>query len=195
MYATHVCEHLKCANLLGVLLVVFFLKKFAKPGWRSTSQCLCQFQFWGTMDWEFSIVEERWIKGFLWDIKCLCSELYKCWVCLTLPSLTMSNPPEILQITTEYTNNSVATTPSVCQRDSCQAAIQVGDPRFYVSEHGHPERPGRYICGPCMQHYMNKPVTTARIQRQPIGTVQGVYFILSLPMEFSLLSGLQYHQL
>lgn len=144
------------------------------------------FHCWGTMDQGFSL-------------------RYKMSLLRVVQMLSLSHPSfsDYVQSPwdspdhhpTEYTNNSVATTPSVCQRDSCQAAIQVGDPRFYVSEHGHPERPGRYICGPCMQHYMNKPVTTARIQRQPIGTVQGVYFILSLPMEFSLLSGLQYHQL
>lgn len=83
-------------------------------------------------------------------------------------------PSNILQIASQFTDNSVATTASECQRDICKTIIQPGEARFYVADHGNPDRPGRYICGPCMQHYMTKLATTARIQSRT-SIAQGMY--------------------
>lgn len=70
----------------------------------------------------------------------------------------------IFQLASQYTEDSVATEASCCQRPSCSTIIQPGEPRLYVAPQGQSNQPGRYVCGPCMKHYLEKPSATARVQ-------------------------------
>lgn len=79
----------------------------------------------------------------------------------TLTSSTMSL--NILQLATEFTQDSVATVESPCERPSCSTIIQPGENRFYYGPEGRPDLPGRYVCQSCNKHYLNKKSTTARV--------------------------------
>lgn len=69
----------------------------------------------------------------------------------------------LLKIAAEFTQDSVATIACACERPSCFNVIQPGENRFYVSNEGRPDIPGRYICASCMKHYLGKRTTTARV--------------------------------
>ena len=83
----------------------------------------------------------------------------------------------ILQIASQYTEDSVASKESPCERPSCNTVIQPGEPRLYVAGQGRSDQPGRYVCGPCMKHYLNKASTTARIQAPLVTPASGTYFL------------------
>lgn len=72
----------------------------------------------------------------------------------------MSN---ILQISSQFTEDCIATSASPCERNECTIVIQPGEKRFYVAPYGRPDKPGKHICEPCMVYYLNKPSTTARV--------------------------------
>ena len=67
----------------------------------------------------------------------------------------------LLQISSHFTEDCVATSASSCERLECTTVIQPGEKRFYVAPHGRPDKPGKHICEPCMVYYLNKPSTTA----------------------------------
>lgn len=69
----------------------------------------------------------------------------------------------LLQITAEFTEHSIANVASKCERLSCATIILPGEKRFYLAQDGRPNSPGRYVCEPCFQHYLEKRSTTARV--------------------------------
>ncbi|KDR77553.1 hypothetical protein GALMADRAFT_138644 [Galerina marginata CBS 339.88] len=66
-----------------------------------------------------------------------------------------------LHITTQFTEDCIATQASVCERPACSKPIQAGQQHFYFGPDENSNRPGRYICEPCMSYYLKKPSTTA----------------------------------
>jgi len=89
----------------------------------------------------------------------------------------------LLQITSQFTEDCIATIASPCQR--CSDIIQPGKKRFYVAPHDQPDKPGRYICERCMDHYLKKPSTTARIA--PVATMSGKFCISKIVSQYSAL--------
>lgn len=87
----------------------------------------------------------------------------------------------LLQITSQFTEDCIAITASPCQR--CSIIIQPGEKRFYVAPHDQPDKPGRYICGKCMDHYLRKSSTTARIGT---GTTMSGNFLYSISFSTAL---------
>jgi hypothetical protein len=69
----------------------------------------------------------------------------------------------LLQISSQFTEDFIATSASPCERLECTTIIQPGEKRFYVAPHGRPDKPGKHICEPCMVYYLKKPSTTARV--------------------------------
>ncbi|KAH9481781.1 Myosin heavy chain kinase C [Psilocybe cubensis] len=67
-----------------------------------------------------------------------------------------------LHISTQFTEDVIAKTPSKCERPSCQAIIQVGDQRIYLASQ-NPNVSGKYVCKACFDHYARKSVTLARV--------------------------------
>lgn len=70
---------------------------------------------------------------------------------------------DILQITTQFTEHSIANVASPCERTVCTTIIQPGEKRFYLAPEGMPNAPGRHVCQPCLQYYLRKHSTTARV--------------------------------
>lgn len=66
-----------------------------------------------------------------------------------------------LQISTEFTEHSIAKIASECEWPSCDTIIQPGGKQFYLAPEGKPNSPGHYVCQPCFQHYLVKCLTTA----------------------------------
>jgi len=79
---------------------------------------------------------------------------------------------DLLQISSQFTEDCIATRASPCERLGCNTVIQPGEKRFYVAPHGRPDKPGKHICEPCMAHYLKKPSTTARVI--PTGQVTAI---------------------
>jgi hypothetical protein len=79
----------------------------------------------------------------------------------------------LLQISSQFTEDCIATSASPCERLECTTVIQPGEKRFYVAPHGRPDKPGKHICEPCMVYYLNKLSTTARV----VPTVQTIYYL------------------
>lgn len=69
----------------------------------------------------------------------------------------------ILQLATEFTQDSIATVASPCERPSCSVIIQPGENRFYYGAAGRSDLPGRFFCQSCNKHYLDKRSTTARV--------------------------------
>ncbi len=89
----------------------------------------------------------------------------------------------LLQITSQFTEDCIATIASPCQR--CSNIIQPGKKRFYVAPQDQPDKPGRYICERCMDHYLKKPSTTARIG--PAATMSSKFCISKIVSHHSVL--------
>lgn len=70
---------------------------------------------------------------------------------------------DVLQITTQFTEHSIANVASPCECPICTTIIQPGEERFYLAPEGMPNAPGRHVCQPCMQHYLKKHSTSARV--------------------------------
>ncbi|KAG1784918.1 uncharacterized protein HD556DRAFT_1314653 [Suillus plorans] len=70
------------------------------------------------------------------------------------------------ELVSQYTEDAFAKEDRLCQRPACGTNIAKGDPCFYVAtiEHG---KPGRYVCGPCHEHYQKKAATSVRPAVRP----------------------------
>ena len=53
-----------------------------------------------------------------------------------------------LQISTEFTEHSIAKIASECEWPSCDTIIQPGGKQFYLAPEGKPNSPGHYVCQP-----------------------------------------------
>ena len=85
-----------------------------------------------------------------------------------------------LQISSQFTEDCVATAASLCEHVECTTIIQPGEKCFYVAPHSRPDKPRKNICKPCMIYYLNKLSITAHVILT--ATVSGNVWVLNLVM-------------